>query len=134
VGVPWIKVGLWLLGVAGLMIVGIAIVLGPKWPESTIHIRLIEGHAITTQDVVGLVPIVTGAIWFGFGLWRYREHIKRRIRESPERAVGLALVIGLGLGLVLGTGLGAVFKPVISSLVKSFSHLMSQIATLVGLH
>lgn len=103
-------VRLWLLSVSFLMLFGIYISMGPKLPRGPIHIHLARGHAITTQDVVALLPIGIAVIWFGLGMWKHRAIWLGYIRRSPIKAFFFALVLGLLLGLLFGIPGGAIYR------------------------
>ncbi len=102
-----------------LLLIGLAIILGPKWYPEIIHIRIAHGHGFTTQDAVALIPISLGLVWFSIGLWKYRLPLRNYICTSPEIAFILALLIGLLSGIYLGTGIGTIFESDIISIAKS---------------
>lgn len=101
-----------------LLLVGVAVMFGPKWNNNLIHISVVSGHGLTTQDAVAMLPISLGIAWFIGGLWKHRSFLRQKIRNSPEKAFLLALGIGLLIGLFMGLALGAVFESVIVSLYR----------------
>jgi hypothetical protein len=103
-------VRLWLLAVSFLMLLGLAIILGPKYPPGPIHISVARGHGITTQDVIALFPISISIIWFGAGIWKHRDSWMNTIRRSPIKAFFIALILGIFLGLLFGFPIGAIYR------------------------
>lgn len=105
-----------------LLLIGIAVMFGPKWNNNLIHISVVSGHGFTTQDAVAMLPISLGIAWFIGGLWKYRAFLRQKIRNSPEKAFLFALGIGLLIGLFLGTGFGTLFESVIVSFFRLIFH------------
>lgn len=114
-------IGFMLSGISILMLIGIAIVIGPKLPEGPIHISLPGGHGITAQDILALVPISMAVAWLGLGLWKHQHIWVDAMRHSPIKAFLFALILGLFVGFVFGLPVGAVLK----TEVKSFINLIT---------
>lgn len=115
------NIRLWLLGVAVLLLLGVFLLLGPKFPSGPIHIHIARGHGITTPDLFALIPIVLAVIWFFLGLWRHREAWMGSIRQYPVKAFFLALALGIFLGLLFGIPWGAIYR----TEVREFMHFLS---------
>ncbi len=102
-----------------LLLLGLAIILGPKWKVELIHFSIARGHGFTTQDAVALIPISIGILWYSIGIWKYRIPLRNYIRTAPEKAFALALIVGLFVGIFLGTGIGTIFEFEIISIARS---------------
>ncbi len=61
------------------------------------------GHAISLLDSVALVPLVAAVAWFGAGMWRRRDGLRRRAIDAPGSSSAAAFVGGLGLGLLIAS-------------------------------
>jgi len=113
---------LWLLGILTLFALGIVIVIEPKWHNEFIHISLSNGHGITTQDVIALLPISLGLLWLGAGIWHDRDTLRQYARQFPETAAITALGIGVTIGSIFGLFLGVIFEDKFMSLLRAVSN------------
>jgi uncharacterized protein YacL len=125
--------GLSLLVAIALIIVGLAIIVGPKYPEGPIHIRLVPGHAITTQDVVALVPILLGAFIIASMLWRQRRRFLRYLDTKPRQAVGRLMLLGVLIGILIGLLLGVIYERPILQTLRTISAPIDALFESLGL-
>lgn len=112
----------WLLGVSLLMLLGLYLLLGPKFPPGPIHIHIARGHGIITSDLFAIIPIILSVLWFFAGIWRHRESWMGSIRRSPVKAFFFALALGIFLGLLFGIPWGAIYRYE----VRDFMHFITQ--------
>lgn len=110
---------LWLFSVSLFMVLGIFFMIGPKQSFGSLQIGLAPGHAITTQDVIALLPISVASLLFATGLWKHREAWMGYIQRSPIKSFFLALVIGLAIGFLFGLPLGVVYRIKIQNFIIS---------------
>jgi hypothetical protein len=91
------------------MLVGLAVLAVPARLEGPTLLVISRGHALSLIDVVGILPLVGGAIWLHSGLWSHRAPIEGWLREQPAIAAGCVFAGGLGLGLLLASAFSAFF-------------------------
>ena len=104
-----LRVTSWPLGCLTLMAVGLAVLAVPTRLEGPSLFIISAGHAPSLIDVVGILPLMAGAIWLHSGLWRRRASIERWLREQPALAAVCLFAGGLGLGLLLASAFSAFF-------------------------
>ena len=104
-----LRVTLWPIGCVSLMLVGLAVLAVPARLEGPTLLVISGGHALSLIDVVGILPLVGGAIWLHAGLWSRRASIEMWLRERPAVAAASLFVAGLGLGLLLASAFSDFF-------------------------
>ena len=106
---PEHRVTSWPLGCVSLMLVGLVVLALPARFEGPTLLVIGHGHALSLIDVVGVFPLMVGAIWLHSGLWSRRASIEAWLREQPAIAGGCLFAAGLGLGLLIASGFSAFF-------------------------
>lgn len=116
-----------------LLIIGVAIIIGPKYPEGFIHITLVRGHAITTQDVIALIPLLLGVTILLRLLWSQRASFLHLLNTRP--AYASALLVGAGAigGLLLGLLIGILYENQISYVLRNLSLWVQSLFVALGL-
>ena len=100
---------LWMVVAAILLLLAILVELTEAVPEGAIHIRLVEGHAITTPDVIAVVLLLESVLSAGVSLWPWRQRFLAYIREHPVAAGILLIALGIAAGFLMGLLTGARF-------------------------
>jgi hypothetical protein len=116
-----------------LLVIGAAIILGPKFPEGFIHIRLVRGHAITTQDVIALIPLLLGAYLLLRMGWSRRMGWLRLLQTNPARGSALLIGCGAAAGLFVGLLLGILYENQISYWLRNLSLSVQSAFAALGL-
>ena len=104
-----LRVTSWPLGCLTLMAVGLAVLAVPTRLEGPSLLVISAGHALSLIDVVGILPLMAGAIWLHSGLWSRRASIEGWLRKQPAVAGGYLFAAGLGLGLLLASAFSGFF-------------------------
>ena len=104
-----LRVTSWPLGCLTLMAVGLAVLAVPTRLEGPSLFVISAGHAPSLIDVVGILPLMAGAIWLHSGLWSRRTSLGMWLHERPAVAAGCLFAGGLGLGLLLASAFSAFF-------------------------
>ena len=99
----------WPLGCVSLLLAGLTVLAVPARLEGPTLLVISAGHALSLVDVVGILPLMAGAIWLHSGLWSRRASIEGWLREQPAVAAGCLFGGGLGLGLLLASAFSACF-------------------------
>ena len=104
-----LRVTSWPLGCLTLMAVGLAVLAVPTRLEGPSLLVISAGHALSSIDVIGIFPLMAGAIWLHSGLWSRRASIEVWLRDRPALAGGCLFATGLGLGLLLASAFSGFF-------------------------
>jgi len=128
----WFDRTLWLTGTFLLIYLGLGLIRVRRFRQGPIHIHLWEGHGFETQDLVAVIMISLGVVWFLWGSRRYRGAMEAYIRQQPIRAFLMALTAGLVVGAMLGIGIGAFFEEPIEVVVKSMLEPAEMVASQFG--
>ena len=104
-----LRVTSWPIACVGLILVGLIVLAVPERLEGPTLLVISAGHALSFVDVVGILPLMAGAIWLHSGLWSRRASIEGWLLEQPAVAGGYLFAAGLGLGLLLASAFSDFF-------------------------
>jgi hypothetical protein len=93
----------WASGPTLLLAIAIGFFSVPTHLEGPVLVPISPGHAISLLDSVALVPLVAAVAWFGAGMWRRRDGLRRRAIDAPGSTSAAAFLGGLGLGLLIAS-------------------------------
>ena len=93
-----------LLAISGLIILA----LPSRW-EGAALLSISPGHALSTLDTIGVVPLVLGMCWIHIGLWRRRQRLANWVGSQPYMATASIFVAGFGLGALLASAFSSFF-------------------------
>ncbi len=99
----------WPFGAVGLVAIAIALLAAPAQVEGPVLVPISPGHALAVLDSVALVPLLVGAGWLYWGLWKRRTRLCKALRRSPGWSTLGTFVAGAGLGLLLASVLSQFF-------------------------
>jgi hypothetical protein len=88
---------------------GIAVLAAPASIEGPILLPIAPGHAVSTLDAIGLIPLTVGCLSLYAGLWRRRSRLSRISGQAPGFAAIVLVVGGFGLGLLIASAFSAFF-------------------------
>ena len=99
----------WPGSAVGLMLVGLAILALPARFEGPVLLEVGDGHAISTVDLLGILPLVVGSSWLHKGLLGRSARIRAWIAQSPGLALAVFCSAAFGLGLLLASSFSRFF-------------------------
>jgi len=93
----------WLWTVVGLLVIAFSIFALPASMEGPVLIPISPGHALSTTDIVALVPLLLANALLYYGFWRGRSKLWQFMSHSPGSAFVSILIAGFGLGLLIAS-------------------------------
>ena len=99
----------WPFGAMSLIVIAIALLAAPARLEGPVLVPISPGHALAVLDSIALGPLLVGAGWLYWGLWKRRNRLYEALRRSPVHGSLAVFVAGAGIGLLLASVLSQFF-------------------------
>ena len=99
----------WPRGCLALIALGVALLAFPQRLEGPPLVQVGQGHAISTIDLLGVIPLVAGSLWLHVGLWTRRPRLQEWIRAAPSCGIAVFACAGFGLGLLIASAMSYLF-------------------------
>lgn len=99
----------WLWSIIALLVIAFVIFALPASMEGPVLIPISPGHALSTTDMVALVPLLLANALLYYGFWRGRSKFWQFMSHSPGGAFVSILVAGIGLGLLIASAFSGFF-------------------------
>ena len=103
------KIRSWPFGGVSLAVIAIALLAAPARIEGPVLVPISPGHALAVLDSVALGPLLVGAGWLYWRVWKRRNRLCEVLRRSPGWSTLGAFAAGAGLGLLLASDLSQFF-------------------------
>lgn len=99
----------WLWSIIALLVIAFMIFALPASMEGPVLLPISPGHALSTTDVVALVPLLLANALLYYGFWRGRSKAWQFMSNHPGHAFVSVLMAGFGLGLLIASAFSSFF-------------------------